>query len=210
MRYIIHINPGEIYNNLEVLSFSHKTNRAKFWNVKCFCGNTFIDTTYNIAKKRKSCGCLKIKTANYAAKCSIKWKNRKDHNDLYIIWINMKNRCLNINSEKYHRYGKRGILIYKKWVNNFDNFSSYILSAIGDKPSKKHSLDRIDNNKGYEPKNLKWSTNEEQIRNSSQAKLNIEKVEEIKKSKDIAKNLAKKYNVSKYTIYRVKSGRSWK
>lgn len=210
MRYIIHINPGEIYNNLEVLSFSHKTKKAKFWNAKCFCGNIFIDTTYNIVKTRKSCGCLKTKTANYAAECSKKWKNRKDHNDLYVIWTNMKRRCLNINSEKYYRYGERGISIYEKWIKDFDNFSSYILSTIGDRPSKKHSLDRIDNNKNYEPGNLKWSTNEEQIRNSSQAKLNIKKIEEIKKSKETAKNLAEKYNVCRSTIYRVKSGRLWK
>lgn len=48
-----------------------------------------------------------------------------------------------------------------EWIHNYLLFEEYILSTIGPRPLK-HTIDRIDNSKGYFPGNLKWSTNKEQ------------------------------------------------
>lgn len=80
----------------------------------------------------------------------------------YRAWKAMKQRCLNPNNPKYYRYGKRGITVYGGWLHNYPAF----LAHVGRKPSSKYSLERIDNNKGYEPGNVKWGTATEQARNT--------------------------------------------
>lgn len=73
----------------------------------------------------------------------------------------MKRRCLNPKSSNYHLYGGRGITVCQQWQDSFESF--YL--DMGQKPSTKHTIDRIDNNGNYEPSNCKWSTPKEQCSN---------------------------------------------
>lgn len=208
MKKFLNYKVGQLVNNFEIISFSHKDNNRAYWNIKCFCGKIFPCYSSSI-KKQKSCGCIKKQIAQENAKKAIKWKNREFKN-LYVLWSNMKRRCLNSTDSHYHRYGGRGISIYIPWINNFDLFSDYILQSIGDKPSKLYTLDRVDNNKNYEPENLKWSTLAEQVQNSTKAKLNLNQVEKIRKSTKTNKILAKEYKVPIRLINRIISGETWK
>lgn len=79
----------------------------------------------------------------------------------YVIWVSMKQRCSNPKVYAYHRYGGRGIKVCDRWLESFPNF----LMDMGKAPSPEHSLDRIDNDKNYEPNNCKWSTRKEQSNN---------------------------------------------
>lgn len=79
----------------------------------------------------------------------------------YEIWKAMRRRCNSPTSHAYERYGGRGIKVCERW-NKFENF----LLDIGPRPSPAHSLDRIDNDKGYEPANVHWATPAEQSRNT--------------------------------------------
>lgn len=74
----------------------------------------------------------------------------------------MQERCNNPNYRAYHRYGGRGIRVHSEWLD-FDNF----ISDMGKKPTSKHQLDRINNDKDYTPDNCKWSTSKEQNNNRS-------------------------------------------
>jgi hypothetical protein len=69
--------------------------------------------------------------------------------------------------QDYPRYGGRGITVCDKWLNSFVDF----LSDVGYAPSPKHSLDRISNDGNYEPENVRWATNSEQVKNSRKARL---------------------------------------
>ena len=80
----------------------------------------------------------------------------------YIAWETMKQRCYNPNHHKSKNYLGRGITVYSGWLHDFKAFHDY----MGNKPSPKHSIDRIDNNGNYEPGNVRWATYTQQARNS--------------------------------------------
>ncbi len=73
----------------------------------------------------------------------------------------MLNRCNNKNYMYYKHYGGRGIQVDPEWEEDFEIF----LRDVGYAPSENHTIDRIDNNRDYEPGNVKWSTMKEQARN---------------------------------------------
>lgn len=79
----------------------------------------------------------------------------------YKSWARMKNRCYNKGNKSYKNYGGRGIKVCERWVNSASNF----ISDMGPKPSRFHSVERVNNNGDYEPTNCKWATRYEQSRN---------------------------------------------
>jgi hypothetical protein len=78
----------------------------------------------------------------------------------YNTWCDIKRRCNDPKRKDYERYGGRGIKVCERW-NVFENF----LADMGKKPSKKHSIERMNNDGLYEPTNCKWATTKEQNNN---------------------------------------------
>ncbi len=81
---------------------------------------------------------------------------------IYQTWVNMIQRCHNPNIPNWGNYGGRGISVCQEWRESFETF----LSDVGHRPSEFHSLDRIDNDKGYSPDNCRWVTQKVQSRNT--------------------------------------------
>ncbi len=79
---------------------------------------------------------------------------------VYKLWVAIKDRCLNPDNKAFHRYGGRGITVAKEWVDDFAAFQE----AVGPRP-KGATIDRIDNSKGYEPNNVRWTTRKVQANN---------------------------------------------
>jgi hypothetical protein len=79
----------------------------------------------------------------------------------YIAWMAMKSRCGKPGDKSYADYAGRGITVCDRWLNSFQNF----VADMGERPSPKHSIDRINNEGNYEPTNCRWATQAEQQRN---------------------------------------------
>lgn len=90
------------------------------------------------------------------------YKTAKQNKPLYAIWNGMMARCYNEKHEAYANYGGRGITVCERW-KNYDNF----VADMGARPSPQHTIDRINNDMGYELSNCRWATRKEQNRNRS-------------------------------------------
>jgi hypothetical protein len=86
---------------------------------------------------------------------------------LYATYSHMKRRCYSTANKDYKHYGARGITVCNRWLgeNGFNNF----VEDMGERPSG-HSIDRVDNDKGYSPENCKWASVTEQVNNTRRVK----------------------------------------
>lgn len=82
------------------------------------------------------------------------------------IWRGVIRRCYDPSCKQFHRYGGRGIGVCFAWRQNFSDF----LLDMWPSYEEGLSLDRIDNDGNYTPKNCRWATQQEQVENSTSAK----------------------------------------
>ena len=117
----------------------------------------------------------------------------------------MRQRCNTPTNASYPRYGGVGVKVCEEWNSSFDAFLAY----VGTAPTDKHTIDRIDVAKGYEPGNVQWLTQADQQRKKQATRLDADKVKLIRESTIPQNALAKILGVSTSCIWAVKHGRSW-
>ena len=132
---------------------------------RCYCGETF-EALMSLVKNGqiKSCGCFRRETASRNFTKHGHTKN-KTTTPVYRTWQSMIKRCTCSKSNRFHRYGGRGIKVCQRWMK-FENF----LQDMGKRPSIDYSIERIDNDRNYEPSNCKWILKSEQALNTRNLK----------------------------------------
>ena len=152
------INIGDIFGKWKVIGFDNERsknnkNGAKYYFCECQCDNKTIKSVRGdslTSKKSTSCGCYNRERVSKATS-----RHSSSNSDLYNVWINIKQRCLNKNNPNYKNYGGRGITICDEWINDFVKFQEW---SIKNGYQKGLNIDRKDNNKGYSPENCRFIT----------------------------------------------------
>lgn len=166
---------------------------VKKWKCLCDCGNyTYASGTEIKNGTRISCGCINREK-----------KKPPEYKRLKSVYIGMKSRCYNKNNPGFHNYGGRGIIICDEWLNDFNAFYEWAISAGYDinKSRAEQSLDRIDVNGNYEPSNCRWADQKTQNNNT---RVNVHYIVD---GKDYTQaQLCEKYNIPDSTLrYRLES-----
>lgn len=139
------------------------SNRKHHWRVQCKCGTEKELAGGELRRTRKpsrSCGCLGS---------SAQHKHGQSRTKLYAVWRAMCDRCRNSRNKNWDRYGGRGITVCARWLgeNGFENFAA----DVGAGKSEGKSLDRINNDAGYSPENVRWVDMKTQGRNRCNSRM---------------------------------------
>jgi hypothetical protein len=134
-----------------------RNRRIVHWWVRCDCGaeRTVREESLRagISTRCRKCQARKMHAARrtHGQHASIEYKT----------WQRMLDRCRNPHNARYPGYGGRGIRVCDRWAQSFEAF----YADMGPRPGKGYSLDRVDNDCGYEPGNCRWATIDVQSRN---------------------------------------------
>lgn len=153
---------GQTFGRLTAKSVAGKNKQGFYlWECHCECGSTaIVQSSTLIGGKSRSCGCLARElTAERFTKHG--HTRQRSESPEYRIWKGMIARCENPNRRDYPHYGGRGVNVCGRWRESFDAF----LADMGPRPSRQHSIERIDNKGDYEPGNCCWETRKQQQRN---------------------------------------------
>jgi hypothetical protein len=144
---------GQRFGTWTVLNDGHRKYGRVHCLVRCDCGEERIVAAQTLKNgTSKNCGCAGGKPLE---------RHGMSRTQAYKNYSAMISRCNNPKNVGYPYYGGKGVRVCERWATSFAAF----VEDMGERPTRKHTVDRIDNSKGYEPGNCRWATQQEQCRN---------------------------------------------
>lgn len=145
------------FGRLIALRVSRRRHRHVLWLCRCDCGAEHeVRAASLVQAMTTSCGCFALEKARL-----VNWRHGHSYRREYHAWKAMRDRCNNPKNQAYARYGGRGLRVAPEF-DTIDGFLNY----MGPCPQN-YTLDRIDNDLGYQPGNVRWATMLQQQRNRS-------------------------------------------
>ena len=149
-------NHGDKWGRLTAIEPDGLLYGCTAWRFRCDCGKDIRKLPRHVRSgNTTSCGCLSTEVRESRFR-----KHGMAYNPEYRAWASMRSRCNDKKLKCYKNYGGRGIVVCERWKD----FAAFY-ADMGQRPTPKHSLDRIDVNGNYEPSNCRWATLVEQARN---------------------------------------------
>lgn len=151
---------GLKFNYLTAIKPVQNSDGRYVWVWRCDCG-----------KEIKLLGSIVTRKQKPQKSCNECYQKRrllhgKTNTKEFFAWRGILSRCRDSGSKPYKDYGGRGIKVCDRWLE-FKNF----YEDMGDAPTKKHSIDRINNDGDYCKENCRWATGKEQCRNQRKSRI---------------------------------------
>ncbi len=174
---------GQRFGRLTVIAYAGPRKKAygtiASWLCLCDCGKKTTVVGPSLRRgMTKSCGCL----WNEIRKAGCSRTHGATKTPEWQAYFAMRARCCNPKNKEFKNYGGRGIAVCDRWLKGDGNKRGIecFLEDMGERPSKEHTIDRIDVNGSYGPDNCCWATRKAQSRNKRNTVLdNNQTVSEI-------------------------------
>lgn len=158
---------GRTFGRLFVRSYARPgEKRGHIWLCDCSCGAAHEANSKDLMRGQTlSCGCLR------AEETGRRFRSVAPRSAVmklgYSSWVKLRDRCRNPNNKNFHLYGGRGISICDRWLSGDGAKGGFecFMADMGERPSHKHSIDRIDPDGNYSPQNCRWATSYQQMNN---------------------------------------------
>ena len=154
---VVHVSAGQTFGRLVVVDPSVRTpngRRAAICDCACGSGPIVAAVSKLVSGHTTSCGCHQRQVGR---------THGLSKHPSYKRWFAMVDRCTNPRSQRYADYGGRGVSVHEPWLEP-TAFLAWVDAHLGACPAD-HTLDRIDNERGYEPGNLRWADRKTQANN---------------------------------------------
>ncbi len=158
---------GQMINGVKVTGHAPSGKYGRGFTVTCRCGIEIIKYTAQLKRGGTSCLCPDCKAFEVHLNPNLKVNRTHGEtgNYLHRTWENMRRRCRgDWNST---RWKDKGIRVCPEWDRSYEAFAAYVRAELGERPAGRYSLDRIDNGGNYEPGNIRWATDHQQMANRS-------------------------------------------
>lgn len=161
---LVEIKPGDKLGKWTVLCDTESLkDQRRAMLCKCECGKESSIAVYALRSGRSNQ--CEICANGFERKKTRHWRGEIPE---FVNWRAMVDRCYRKTHTSYDDYGGRGITVCDEWRSPKEGFRKF-LEDMGSKPSSDHTIDRIDNDKGYYKDNCRWSTQKEQCNNKRQS-----------------------------------------
>jgi hypothetical protein len=165
---------GQRFGRLTVIRLSHHQDHRQIadrghamWICQCDCGTEkTVRGSHLTTENVVSCGCYGREQQQKSART-----HGQSQSAEYRSWHSMVMRCTNPNVPGYMYWGGRGIRVCDRWRKSFENF----YADMGPRP-KGTSLDRIDPDGHYEPRNCRWAGALMQARNQRKVEITTDAI----------------------------------
>ena len=174
---------------------------------RCVCGIERSVVLHTLRRgKSRSCGCRGV---GFSDGRRLHVTHDKSSTRTYRSWLHMRARCYNPKTIRYELYGGRGIRVCERWRYDFASF----LADLGERP-RGMTLDRIDNDRDYEPGNVRWSSAERQQRNTTRSAFEPHEIDQVKWLRNdcgyTLTEIGRFFGVGRSHIHQIVSEKIWK